>query len=551
MSAGADNAGHPGQAVMSVPSLPRLSAALNPKLAIYIGTLGVFFGAGTATLSARLVSIGLPDLRGALGLDMDEAAWIPTAYDMGLMFMGPFSVYLGGLLGVRRVLLAAATVFILVSLLLPFSPNLGVMLGLQTVSGLSSGTFYPLTLTYALRGLPLRYTVYGIGVYAMDIIGALNIGMPLEAWYIEHGSWHWIFWHSALVTPLMMACIYLAIPNPPPRHGPKPQVSWAGFLYASVGFSLIYGALEQGDRLDWLNSGVFAGMVITGLFLIGTALIRRWFSPNPMVRLSFLLNRNTLILGAGLFSFRFTLLAISLLIPAYLAAIQHYRPLETGPVLLWVALPIMVMGLVAAQLMRWVDGRIIFATGFATVALACHLDAELTSAWAGENFWWPQLVIAVGLSFTFVGLVGMIAQQALTTGALSRPFDILTYSAYFHTIRLFGGEAGTAVMQRLVTVREHFYSNMIGQHVEAGTWLADERLRMLGGGLASGSSGSEESHVRAVAVLAGQLKQQAYTLAYSDGFRVIAWLCVGMIVLIACMRAMKIYFDSTSTAPPG
>jgi DHA2 family multidrug resistance protein len=269
-----------------------------------------------------------------------------------------------------------------------------------------------------------------------------------------------------------------------------------------------------------------------------------------MVRLSFLLNRNTLILGAGLFSFRFTLLAIILLIPGYLAAIQHYRPLETGPVLLWVMVPQIAMGLITAQFMRWVDGRLIFALGFATVALACYLDAELTSAWAAVNFWWPQLTLAVGLSFTFVGLVGMIAQQALTTGAIARPFDILTYSAFFHTIRLFGGELGVAIMQRVVDVREKFYSNMIGQHVEAGTWLADERLRMLTGGLASSSAGFDESQARALVVLAGQIKQQAYTLAYSDGFLVIAWLCVGMMILIACMKAMKIYFDSSSIEPP-
>ncbi len=536
--------------ITAIPFLHREKASFVPKPDVYVGTLGVFLGAGIATLSARLVSIGLPDLRGALGLGVDEAAWIPTAYNMGLMFMGPFSVYFGGLLGVRRVLLATAGLFVLVSLLIPLSPNLGVMLALQAVSGLSSGTFYPLTMSYALRGLPLRYTVYGIGAYSLDIIAALNLGMPLEAWYIEHWSWRWIFWQSALVTPLMMACIYFAIPNPPPRPGPTPSISWAGFLYASLGLSLLYGALEQGERLDWLNSGVFVSMLTTGLFLIAAALIRRWFSPNPMVRLSFLLNRNTLILGAGLFSFRFTLLAISLLIPAYLAAIQHYRPLETGPVLLWVMVPQVAMGLVSAQLMRWIDGRVIFALGFAIVALACHLDAQITSVWADVNFWWPQLVIAVGLSFTFVGLVGMIAQQGLATGALSRPFDILTYSAYFHMIRLFGGELGAAFMQRLVDVRERFYSNMIGQHVEAGTWLADERLRMLTEGLASSSSGSDESQARALVVLAGQVKQQAYTLAYSDGFRVIAWLCVGMIVLIACLKAMKIYLDSRSMEPP-
>ena len=73
---------------------------------------------------------------------------------------------------------------------------------------------------------------------------------------------------------------------------------------------------------------------------------------------------------------------------------------------------------------------------------------------------------------------------------------------------------------------------------------------MLTGCLAPGSSGSDESHARALVVLAGQIKQQAYTLAYSDGFLVIAWLCVGMMILIACMKAMKIYYDSVSMEPP-
>jgi MFS transporter, DHA2 family, multidrug resistance protein len=517
---------------------------------VYIGTLGVFLGAGIATLQGRLISVGLADLRGALGLGVDEAAWIPTAFNMALMFMGPFSVYVGGLLGVRRVLLSAGTVFAIASLLLPFSPNLGVMLFLQVVSGLSSGTFYPLTMSYALRSLPIRYTIYGIGVYSIDILAATSLAVPLEAWYVEHLTWRWLFWNSALVTPLMMLCIYRAIPNPPPRPGPRPSLSWRGFLYASLGLSLFYGVLDQGERLDWLNSGVIVAMVASGAFLILVAMIRRWMSPNPMVRLPFLNNRNTLILGASLFSFRFVMLAIAFLIPSFLGAIQNYRALQTGEVMLWVALPQLVIGFFTARLMKFVDGRLILALGFAIVAVSCLMNAQLTSAWASGDFWSSQLVMAVGLSFAFVGMVGMIAQQGLNTGALSRPFDVLTYSAFFHTVRLFGGEVGTAVMQRLVAVREQFHSNMLGLGVDAGDWLTDERLRMLTGGVSSGSSGLEEAQRRAATLLGGQVRQQAYTLAFADGFITIAWVAVGIIVLIAFMRRMKIYFDSPSIEPP-
>src|SRR5580765_7584634 len=100
--------------------LARLIGLLDQN--VYVATLGVFLGAGIQTLNGRLISVGMPDLRGALGLGIDEASWIPTAYNMGLMFIGPFSVYLGGLLGVRRVLLYSAAIFILCSILLPFSP---------------------------------------------------------------------------------------------------------------------------------------------------------------------------------------------------------------------------------------------------------------------------------------------------------------------------------------------------------------------------------------------------------------------------------------------
>ena len=69
-----------------------MTAAIQPKPKLatnpYVGIVGVFLGATLATMNARLISVGLPDLRGALGLGFDQASWLPTALNMATMFSG-------------------------------------------------------------------------------------------------------------------------------------------------------------------------------------------------------------------------------------------------------------------------------------------------------------------------------------------------------------------------------------------------------------------------------------------------------------------------------
>src|SRR5271156_5527874 len=100
------------------------SKSVQPQLTTnpYVGILAVFLGAGLATLSSRLLSVGLPDLRGALGISFDDASWLPTALNMATMFSGVFVVFVNALFGPRRILLPAAAIFTVVSAVLPLVP---------------------------------------------------------------------------------------------------------------------------------------------------------------------------------------------------------------------------------------------------------------------------------------------------------------------------------------------------------------------------------------------------------------------------------------------
>jgi MFS transporter, DHA2 family, multidrug resistance protein len=515
-----------------------------------LGVAGVLLGALIATCTGRLMSVGLADIRGALHLGVDEASWINTAFNASMMFIGPFSVYLGGLLGPRRVLLACAWVFTAASFLIPFCHSFEVMIALLIIAGLSAGTFYPLTLSFVLRALPIRFVLLGIAMYATDIVFTTDMAQAWESFFMEHLSWHWIFWNGTILTPIMIALVHFGIPwQPLPKPQPgHPAPNWRGFLYASLGAALLYAALDQGQRLDWFHSSLIIGLVAAGVLLLGAAVVRHFVLPNPLINYRFLMRRNTLLLAPVLISFRFIMLATVVSIPSFLGSVRGFLPLQEAPVLLWVAIPQFVLGIAAMALMRRIDPRLILTAGFGLVGVACLLNACVTSVWAGPNFGISQAVMAVGLALAFNSMVGSIVLEVLDSGALTRPADVLTFAGFFQIARLFGGEMGSTFMGHFIAVREQFHSNMLGLNVQLGNSLTDFRLLGLQHAFAPHSTGLTATG-RAAQVLGLQVRQQAFTLAISDSFLLVATCCVICLVVVAFMSTVPTKYRQVTAVP--
>src|SRR6201993_2678938 len=493
-----------------------------------LGIIGVLIGAHLVTLTGRMLTLGLTDLKGHLGISYDDGAWLDSAYNASLMFIGPFSVYIGGLLGPRRVLLFASAVFGATCAYLPLIHSYSLLVAALIVAGLTSGTFYPLTLTFALRISPLRYLPITMAFYATAIDGAVNVAPSLYGWYREHLSWHWMFWNSAVIAPVMFVLIYLGIPPAPTRKkdGPAPP-SFVGFLYLSAGLALMFIALQQGQRLDWWRSGIYNGLFWSGAFFLLCALIRRMRGPNWLVALPYLWRWNTVLLGSLLFWFRFTLVLTIILIPQSLA-IRGFEADQIGPAIIWSAAPLLFVALTGGLLMlRGLDPRLLFAVGLTCTALSAILCAQYSSAWAAENYYRTELLTGVGQSFALIGLVGGIVLQGVFTGGLSKPQYILTFSAFFHTIRLFGGTLGAIYMGHFLAVRERLHSNLLGLHVSSGSWITDFNIHAMTAGLFGKSSGLPAAGARATDLLASRVRLQAYSLSLIDAFLLVAWHCVG------------------------
>jgi len=512
-----------------------------------LGILGVVTGAGLVTLAGRMLTLGLADLKGHVGIGFDNGAWLDSAFNASLMFIGPFSVYLGGLLGPRRILLFAAGLFTATSIFLPLIHSYSLLVVALIVAGLTSGTFYPLTLTFALRNIPLRYLPFTIALYATFVDGAVNIAPSLYGWYRDHLSWHWMFWNSAVIAPVMMICIYFGIPGMPPRKKSGPAPSFVGFLYLSAGLALTFAALQQGQRLDWWRSGEFNAWFWTGSFFLLCALVRRLRAPNPLVALPYLLKWNTILLGCLLFWFRFTLCTTIILVPQSLA-IHGFEADQIGPAIIWSALPLIPIAFIAALLLlRKHDPRMLFAIGLACTAFAAWLNSQYASAWAAENFYRTELLTGVGQAFAFIGLVGCIVLQAIFAGALAKPEWVLSFSAFFHVIRLFGGTAGAIYMGHFIAQREKLHSNLLGLHASSGNWITDQNIHAMTARLYAKSSGMAAAGERAVDLIAGRLRLQAFSLSLVDGFLLIAWSCACAMIFVALLRKSPLNYGELSS----
>src|SRR6266853_1608624 len=493
------------------------SAAMPSEVSTWplVGILGVVIGAGLVTLTGRMLTLGLADLKGHVGISFDDGAWLDSAYNASLMFIGPFTVYLGGLLGPRRILLFAASIFALTCSFLPLVHSYSLLVVVLIIAGLTSGTFYPLTLTFALRNIPLRYLPFTIALYAILVDGAVNIAPSLYGWYRDHLSWQWMFWNSAVIAPVMMACIYFGIPPTPARKKGGPAPSFAGFLYLSAGLALIFAALQQGQRLDWWRSGVFNAWFWSGSFLLLCALLRRLRASNPLVALPYLLKWNTILLGCLLFWFRFTLCTTIILIPQSLA-IRGFEAGQIGPAIIWSAFPLVPVAFTAALLLlRKFDPRLLLASGLACTAFAAWLNSLYTTAWAAQNFYRTELLTGIGQAFAFIGLVGCIVLQAIFTG-------------------------------HFVAQREKLHSNLLGLHVTGGDWITIQNFHAMTAGLYAKSYSLAAAGARSVDLIAARLRLQAYSLSIIDGFLLIAWSCACALILVALLSKSPLNYGDLS-----
>jgi MFS transporter, DHA2 family, multidrug resistance protein len=495
----------------------------------FVGVAAVLVGAFISTVNTRITTIGLADIRGALGFGFDEGSWVTTVFSAAQMMVAPGAAWMSMVFGARRFLFWASIIFALSSLLPPFARDYDTVIALQFVRGLAVGTFIPAALGFILRSLAPRWWIWGLAAYSFRFVFSQNIGAAIEGWYSEAGRWEWIFWQNTALTPVMTALICLGMPRETINRDLLRQTDWGAIVFAGLGFGLIYAALDQGNRLDWLNSGIVVGLLAAGALLVVAGVVNECLVERPLIHLRVVAQRNVYLPAVLVSIYGFGSTATAFVLPDYLTRVQGLRALQIGDVLNWIALPQFVIVPLVALVLRWTDARLLLAIGFALIAAGSWIDTGLTHDWANDDFLISQIIEAVGLALSITALITF-------TIANVTPPQAAAIAATIQIARLLGSEAGTAFTQTFVRVREQIYSNLIGLHLVAGSDIAERVTTQLSGIFIDRPTGLGDATNQGLSMIGSLVRREAYVLAYIDAMWIISWVLVASLVLVLLLN---------------
>jgi DHA2 family multidrug resistance protein len=112
-------------------------------------------------------------------------------------------------------------------------------------------------------------------------------------------------------------------------------------------------------------------------------------------------------------------------------------------------------------------------------------------------------------------------------------------SGLYNMMRNLGGSVGIAMLSALLTFRERFHSNRLGEAVSLYNPLTQERLATLTQKFTAAGSDAYTASQQAVATLDGVVRREATLMAFNDCFRVLGLVLIGAIVVAFLCRPAK------------
>ncbi|MFB7515871.1 MFS transporter [Streptomyces sp. NPDC056144] len=415
----------------SHPAHPRRWAILG---VLMLSLLIVVLDNSILNVAVRTIAAPAPT---GIGATQSELEWSINSYTLvfaGLLFT---SGLLGDRLGRKKVLLFGITVFGIGSALAAFSSTPGELIAYRAVMGLGAAFVMPATLAVLMNVFERDEQPKAIGIWAGSVGLAIAIGPITGGVLLDHFWWGSIFLVNVPVVLLALALMVWLVPD---SRDPNPgRIDIPGVLLSVLGLVLlVYGIIRGGELASFTDLTVLAP-ALGGLAVLVLFVLHERRSDHPAIDMAYFKRPAFSAAVAAIALVFFALMGVTFFSAFYLQSVRGYSALQSGLLILPLAVAQMVFAPRARLVVDRFGARAVCTAGMllVTVGLAAFafFDAS-TPIWVMEVVFFLQ---GMGMAHIMPPVTVAIMQALPREKAGSG-------SAINNTFRQVGGAMGVAVL---------------------------------------------------------------------------------------------------------
>lgn len=421
----------------------------------------IFLALGVAMiiLDATVVNVAIPTMVKDLSLTTNDAEWINAAYSLTFASLLIFFGRLADRFGRKLLFIIGVITFMASSALVAASDSSITLIGARSLQGIGAAMILPASLSVINSVFVGKSRAVAFAVWGGTIGGMAALGPLVGGWLTEYASWHWAFLINIPIGIIVVIGVLAVVPE---TRGAAERKGFdiPGTLLITLGLLGIVFAVIEGQRYGWITpiadfkvgnwewplqsvsivlvSGVLGLIALMAMLIVE----KRRIAANKVVLLDLRLfriksfgagNGVALVVSLGEFGLLFA-------IPLFLQATRGYNALETGVILLALAIGSFVASGAGAPLSQRIGpvrvlqlGMLLEVIGIA--GLGFVISTEITG-W-GMAPW--LFIYGMGVGFATAQLTGVILSEIPVTESGQA-------SAVQSTSRQVGAAIGTAII---------------------------------------------------------------------------------------------------------
>ncbi|HPZ86796.1 MAG TPA: DHA2 family efflux MFS transporter permease subunit [Flavihumibacter sp.] len=508
----------------------------SPKgFAKFIIVLTTVTAAVMELIDTSIVNVGLNEMAGSLGVNIEDVSWVITAYAIANVIIIPMTGFLAEYFGRKNYYIVSMIIFTIASYLCAESTGLVEIIVWRFVQGIGGGALLSTSQAILFDAFEPRERPMAAGMFGMGLVLGPTLGPTLGGYLIDHYSWPMIFTVNIPVgiVATLLAYFFIEKKEDEGKNKANIRIDYIGIALLMAGIGCLQFVLERGESEDWFSSNAIRiCAVIAVIGVVGFI----WYElsiKDPVVNLRVMGHRSyafttifTFVAGLGLFTSVFVY-------PVLAQRVMGYTPLETGLSLLPPTLVgVFMMPIIGRMMSKGVSPIPFLVVGFILFALYSWMSAAVSPD-AGKWDFFPALMLrAMGISMAQLPLIN----QAV---AGLKPNEYAAGISLNNMIRQIGGAFGIAMANNYIAQRYAQHRIDMVSNTYDGSPAYTERLTTITQGIAARTGDVAGATAKAQKLIDLTIDKQSYYLAYLDTFHLVGIFFIAVLPLVFFLRTKK------------